>query len=114
MSEQVIMNQADAVWAAATAEHPASENLDFVTAEANGYADLIARMERIEAELRAQIQEKDATIEQLRKENEQLRAQVAHQSKDEVEPENTSGEEDTQVKDAWYVSLKGYLPVPLT
>lgn len=75
------MNLLDAAAASAAAAKPsASEQLALVTAEANAYAEIIARMERTEAQLRAQLQQKDATITALHQENVQLRNQVASQA----------------------------------
>lgn len=98
MSEQVSLNQADALVAAATAEHPASENLAYVTHEANAYADIIARMERTESELRALLQESDLKIWRLSQENQQLRNQVVSQKHGQ-----TQSNGDAEMKDAWYV-----------
>ncbi|KAF2165099.1 hypothetical protein M409DRAFT_24485 [Zasmidium cellare ATCC 36951] len=97
MTEQVSLNPADALAASVTAAHPASENLRYVTEEANAYADIIARMERTEAELRAQLQERDNTIQALSQENEQLRAQVASQSHGQT-ASNGDGKEDAEMK----------------
>lgn len=64
---------------AATVEPSASEQLALFTVEANADAEIIARMERTEAQLRAQLQQKDATIMTLRRENVQLRDKHASQ-----------------------------------
>lgn len=125
MSEQLSLNQADAVMATATMERPASESLHFVTHEANAYTDIIARMERTEAALRAQLQVRDATIDALSKENETPRAQIASQSHGGVESNgdgdvkmeisrhvkvDSTGEAKAHDMNAWYVS-NCYLPL---
>lgn len=80
VGEHVSLNLLDAAAAsAATAEQPASQQLAVVTAEANAYAEIIARMERTEAQLRAQLQQKDVTITALHQENVQLRNLLASQ-----------------------------------
>lgn len=81
VGEHVSLNLLDAAAASAAAAEPSvSEQLAVLTAEANAYAEIIARMERTEAQLRAQLQQKDATITALHQENVQLRNQVASQA----------------------------------